>query len=62
MWTRTASESRNGSIRGSNHRRRMRIEGIRRAILQFLNLRFSFFYGLLRAELYTHGDLLLAFG
>lgn len=40
----------------------MRIEGIRRAILQFLNLRFSFFYGLLRAELYTHGDLLLAFG
>lgn len=26
------------------------------------DLRFSFFYGLLRAELYTHGDLLLAFG
>lgn len=26
------------------------------------DLCFSFFYGLLRAELYTHGDLLLAFG
>jgi hypothetical protein len=29
---------------------------------KIFDLRFSFFYGLLQAELYTHGDLLLAFG